>query len=284
MLGCLLSQAGEPAAASECLAQYMTQAWEQNYGRKRTPGESVKDPEFLLIGTGKGGSTALYDYLVDHPLVCPAVVKEVDFWTSYFSYGYAWYRACFMPIPASAAQITGEGSIRCLWHDEAPARVAAFRPDMKLLLIIRDPVARAFSDYHMRRRLGHPVPPWEQFVEQELQRYPRCPLEVDELPRAHGEGSLLLGGAVLPFLKRWLQYFPAHQFLVLHNEDLSRDLAGTVNLAYKFLGLPPHELTTTARSNTGDYTPLSPELEVRLRQWYQPHQKALSEFLATEMA
>ncbi len=284
LLGCLLSQLGESRAASECLAQYMTQAWEHSYGRAPAPGQPVKDPEFLIIGTSKSGSSALYDYLVDHPLICPAVVKEVNFWTDYYSHGYEWYRACFMPIPASAMHITGEGSIRSLWQEEAPQRVAAFRADMKLLLILRDPVARAFSDYHMRKRLGHQVPHWEMLVQQELERYPRCPLEADELPRSYGEGSLLLGGAVLPFLKRWLQCFPAHQFLILQNEDLSRDVVRTVNIAYKFLGVPPHQLTSTARSNVGSYPPLSAELELRLRQWYQPHQRALAEFLATEMA
>ncbi len=284
LLGCLLSQLGQVREASESLVQYMTHAWEQGCRTRAEPPTPVKDPEFLIIGTGKSGSSALYDYLIDHPLICPAVVKEVNFWTTYYSHGYEWYRACFMPIPASAPQITGEGSICSLWHEEAPHRVAAFRQDMKLLLILRDPVSRAYSDYHMRKRLGRPVPQWELFVQQELEIYPQCPLETDELPRSDGEGSLLLGGAVLPFLKRWLQYFPAEQFLILRSEDLSRDVSGTVNIAYKFLGLPPHQLTTTARSNVGSYPPLSPALELRLRQWYQPHQRALAEFLATEMA
>jgi tetratricopeptide (TPR) repeat protein len=284
LLGCLLSQLGEATAASETLAKYMAHAWEQGYGTRADPRRPVKDPEFLIIGTGKGGSTALYDYLVDHPLVCPAVVKEVNFWTTYFSHGYAWYRACFMPIPAGAPQITGEGSIASLWHDQAPSRVAEFRPDMKLLLIIRDPVARAWSDYQMRRRLGHNLPAWEALVERELQQFPQCPLSPEDLPGASCKGSVLLEGAVLPYLKRWRRHFTARQFLVLRNEDLSRDVQHTVDIAYDFLGLPRHTLSSTARSNVGNYAALSPAVEQRLRDWYQPHQDALSNFLATEMA
>jgi tetratricopeptide (TPR) repeat protein len=283
-LGCLLSQLGHAGAASEYLTQYMAQAWQRDYKPSPIPPQPVKDPEFLIIGTSKSGSSALYDYLVDHPLICPAVVKEVDFWTTYYNNGYAWYRACFMPIPASAAQITGEGSIRSLWHEDAPQRVAAFRPDMKLLLILREPVARAYSEYHMHKRLGEPLPEWEELVTRELAMFPQCPLEPNDLPQHYSEQSLLVNGAVLSFLKRWLQYFPAQQFLILRSEDLSRNVAGTVNLAYQFLGVPPHQPRSTARSNVGSYPPLSPALEQRLRQWYQPHQNALAEFLATEMA
>jgi tetratricopeptide (TPR) repeat protein len=292
LMGCLLSKRGEGSAATRYLARYMAQSWEQQSSgkinvqptAKPTAPEPVKDPEFLIIGTSKSGSSALYDYLVDHPLVCPAVVKEVNFWTTYFNFGFEWYRACFMPIPASAAHISGEGSIRSLWHQQTPQRVASFRPDMKLLLILREPVARAYSEYHMRKRLGEDLPPWETLVAQALDVLPHCPLETDDLPERYDMNNVLLNGAVLPFLKRWRKYFPAKQFLVLRSEDLARDVTGTVNLAYTFLGLPPHRLSATARVNVGSYPPLAHELERRLRLWYQPHQGALSEFLAREMA
>lgn len=282
-LGCLLSQLGQGSAASESLSQYMAQAWQRYCGATAAAPGRVKDPEFLIIGTAKSGSSALYDYLVDHPLVCPAVVKEVSFWTTYYSHGCDWYRACFMPIPASAPQITGEGSIRSLWDEDAPRRVAAFRQDMKLLLILREPVARAYSEYHMRQRLGEAMPAWDALVEQELAMFPQCPLAPDELPRQDGGNHLLVNSAVLGFLRRWLRHFPARQFLVLRSEDLRGDATGTVNLAYRFLGLPPHRPAVAARSNVGTYPPLNPELERRLRQWYQPHQRALEKFLATEM-
>jgi tetratricopeptide (TPR) repeat protein len=283
-LGCLLSRLGEVSAARETLAEYMAHAWQQGYSTRIAPLTPVKDPEFLIIGTSKSGSSAMYDYLIDHPLICPAIVKEVDFWTTYYSHGHDWYRACFMPIPASAAHITGEASIGSLWYAQAPQRVAAFRPDMKLLLLLRDPVARAYSEYHMHKRLGEAMPRWEECVRVELEKFPQCPLEPDDLPDPYDESNILTNGAVLPFLKRWLRHFPAKQFLILRSEDLSRDVCGTVSIAYKFLGLPPHQLTSTARHNVGSYPPLPRDIELRLRQWFQPHERALSEFLAAEMA
>ena len=198
---------GQVREAAEQLSKRMRRAWQRDYNIVAAAGVPSKDPEFMIIGTAKGGSTALYDYLIDHPLICPAVVKEVNFWSRYYSYGYQWYRSCFMPIPVTAPHITGEGSIHSLWHQGVPPRLAAFRKDMKLLLIVREPVARAYSDYHMRRRHGEEIPEWEERVEQELDRFPQCPLETDELPRSYNDGSLLISGAVLPFLKRWLQYF-----------------------------------------------------------------------------
>lgn len=282
--GCLLGRAGRTAEATERLRDFMRRAWQQSQALPGEPSAPIKDPEFVIIGLAKSGSTALYDYLVDHPLVCPAVVKEVYFWDRHHDYGWEWYRSCFMPIPATAPQITGDGSVTSLWHGDAPRRVFEFREDMKLLVILRDPVARAYSDYHMRKRLGHDLAPWETLVQEEMDRYPRCPLTPDELPLSDVTEGLLMQGAALPLLKRWRRHFPARQFLVLRNEDLSVDVQRTVNAAYAFLGLPPHQLTTTTRRNVGEYPPMSSELAQTLREWYRPHQEALERFLATEMA
>ncbi|MEZ5573713.1 MAG: sulfotransferase domain-containing protein [Halioglobus sp.] len=283
ILGFVLGKMGCVAEATEVLQQHMLLAWKRDYQASAGSSLPVKEPEFIIIGSGKGGSTALYHYLVDHPLICSAIIKEVMFWDKYYDYGLAWYRACFMPIPENAPQITGEGSITSLWQEDAPHRVAEFRRDMKLLLIIRDPVDRAYSDYHMHRRLGHELLEWDVLAEQVLQQFPRCPLEPDEtLDIVHGH-KFLIHSAILPYLKRWRAYFPAQQFLILRNQDLSADAQGTVNAAYAFLGLPPHTLSSTARSNVGSYPAMSIELEQRLRRWFQPHEDALANYLATDM-
>ncbi|MBK6740405.1 MAG: sulfotransferase domain-containing protein [Haliea sp.] len=256
---CLIGHMGQVEEATAQLLQYMKAAWHRDYSQWATlSSQTHKDPEFVIIGTEKGGSSALYSYLIDHPLICPAVVKEVNYWSSNQVHGSAWYRACFMPIPAMALQITGEASIFSLWHEQAPEKMAVFRADMKLLLILRDPVQRAYSAYQMRKRLGADMPNWDVLVEQELHAHPYCPLQPEDLPAGYQGSSMMLNGAVLPFLKRWMCYFPRAQFLILQNSDLSSDTQATVNAAYTFLDLPAHTVSSTQRLNVGTYAPMAP--------------------------
>ncbi len=134
-------------------------------------------PAFLIIGQMKAGTTALYSYLCRHPRVVPAMIKEVQYWSRYYEAGEAWYRAHFMPIPPGSDLITGEASPTYFADPDAPARIARVRPDMRLILLLRDPVARAYSAYRMRVRLGREQRSWEAVVDSEIAARPICPLD-----------------------------------------------------------------------------------------------------------
>jgi hypothetical protein len=154
---------------------------------------------------------------------------------------------------------------------------------MKLILILREPVARAFSEYNMFVRMGLERRSWEECVEEQLADLPRCPVEAGELPGARvPECNFLLKGASLPVLKHWLDSHEKNKLLVLQNSDLSRDTAATMNRVFAFLGLPEHNIVAPPRINLGFYKPQSDQLKRRLQEWYRPHQEALAEFLARE--
>ena len=121
-------------------------------------------PDFLIIGTQRGGTTSLYNYLVEHPGIGAASIKEVHFFdTPHFKQGLAWYRGHF----PSAFQryyverslkhgfVTGEASPYYLFHPHAPKRVAGLMPQMKLIVMLRNPVDRAYSHYHHEVAGGH---------------------------------------------------------------------------------------------------------------------------------
>ena len=108
-------------------------------------------PAFLIIGVQKGGTTSLYNYLIQHPHIAPALEKELRFFDYKFHKGLAWYQAHF-PLIAYArfvqqvyqrALITGEASPNYLFDPRAPQRVAHTLPDVKLIVLLRNPVARA---------------------------------------------------------------------------------------------------------------------------------------------
>ncbi len=95
-------------------------------------------PDFMIIGTQRGGTTSLYNYLLAHPQIVAATKKEIHFFDKKFQRGIAWYRAQFPSLIQSdigrQGVITGEASPYYLFHPHAPARAALVVPKTKLIV------------------------------------------------------------------------------------------------------------------------------------------------------
>ncbi len=102
-------------------------------------------PNFLYIGTSKAGSTWLFKVLDWHPEVYITPAKGLYFFCNHFHYGWDWYRSQFQPGPRQP--IVGEISHSYLFSREACRRIQESLPDVKLMVCLREPVERAFSDY-----------------------------------------------------------------------------------------------------------------------------------------
>ncbi|MGZ8242887.1 sulfotransferase domain-containing protein [Methylomagnum sp.] len=274
---------GRHDAAQNLFRQAAAQHWLRRHGPAWTTGaEEIpsKPPQFLMIGQAKAGTTALYKSLCAHPRIGPPLLKEPQFWSEHYGAGEAWYRALFPPTPLGAAKITGEASTTYFTHPEAPGRIAQAMPTGKLILLLRDPVARAYSEYRMYVRLGWESRTWEDIVATDLESLPACPLDFDAPDTDAPPNSILTRSAALPHLKRWLCYFPREQLLILRSSELAEDMPGTLGRVFAFLGLPPFVPEDAKRENEGRYPPMVPETEQRLRDWFAPHQQALESFLA----
>lgn len=250
----------------------------------RMPGElgaNPATPSFLMIGQAKAGTTALFTYLSSHSRFEAPLIKEPHFWSYYSAAGEDWYRAHFPPLPLGSERITGEASTTYFPHPEAPRRIAAALPEVKLIVLLRDPVARVYSEYWMIVRYGTEKRSWEEVVAEELESMSSCPLDVEALERIEGKHFYLPRSAALPHLQRWLAYFPKNQLLILQNAELAHDLRGTLRRVCAFLGLPPFVPRHVKRENEGRYPPMAEATEQRLREWFAPHQQALENFLAT---
>ena len=112
-------------------------------------------PDYLIIGTKRGGTTSLQQYLTAHPDVLePKAAKASHYFDANFSKGWSWYRAHF-PLQrwmdreraAGRPVVVGEASPYYCFHPLALDRIAARVPDVKLIIVLRDPVERAWSHY-----------------------------------------------------------------------------------------------------------------------------------------
>jgi hypothetical protein len=216
-------------------------------GVRRSTSQLRPLPDFLIIGGQRCGRTSLCYYLRAHPQVLPALAKELHFLTRHRSCGEGWYRAQF-PLRARrtsrrvTAPLTFEATRYYLFHPLTAARAAQLLPEVKLLVLVRDPVSRAWSHYRHMVHLGLEPLPLEEALAQEPVRLAG---EVERIQSAPGHDavryrrySYLARGASAEQLRRWLAHFPADRSLVLGSEQLLADPAGGYARVLEFLDLP----------------------------------------------
>jgi hypothetical protein len=136
-------------------------------------------PDYLIVGTQRGGTTTLHHWLAAHPGVLPArLTKGVHWFDTGFARSEAWYRSHFPSrrVRDAAARrlgyepVVGEGSPYYMFHPFAPTRIASVLPDPRLLVVLRDPVERAWSQYHHETARGFEDLPFEAALEAEAGR------------------------------------------------------------------------------------------------------------------
>lgn len=252
-------------------------------------------PDFLILGAQKAGTSSLYKYLLQHPAILPAYRKEIHFFTIpalYFK-GHNWYRGHFPTglVRAQAQQrLTGEASPSYLFFPLVPKRVHQVMPQAKLIVLLRDPVARAFSNYHHQVRRGLETLSFEEAIEQEQERLGNDLQKTIENPQFHSLNlahfSYLLRGEYVTQLKRWRNFFPATQMLILKSEDFYDDPQQTVMQVASFLNLPTWQPNSTIfkQYNPGIYDKMNPQTRQRLSRYFQPANEELYEFLGRNLA
>jgi hypothetical protein len=213
-------------------------------------------PDFLIVGTQRGGTTSLYRYLAEHPSMAPTLVsKGVRYFDAEYARGPSWYRGHFPPRAYASMHravrhtplITGEGSPYYLFHPLAAERAAATVPNVKVIAMLRNPVSRAYSHYQHEVDGGfEELTTFEAAIEAEPGRLrgeaERLAAEPGTTSYAHRHFSYLARGRYAEQLEVWLRYFPRDQVHVMRSEDLFGDPEATYGEVLDFLGLPPHSL------------------------------------------
>ncbi len=242
-------------------------------------------PKFLILGVQKGGTTSLYSYLTAHPLIRSAVVKEVHFFDFHYACGESWYRAHFVPASwLQPGQITGEASPEYIFSPFAAKRVEAFDPDMKLIVLLRNPVERAYSQYQMSLRRERETLTFPEALEREEERL-RAERERMGEERAFARGlshihqSYKAKGHYAEQLETWFKVFPREQMLVLESEAFYRDTAGAYARTIQFLDLPEHRLESYRNVNNWGYSNLEPDIRTQLEAYFAPHNERLEALL-----
>ncbi|MCX7848245.1 MAG: sulfotransferase domain-containing protein [bacterium] len=209
---------------------------------------------FLIAGTQKGGTTALAHFLAQHPHVFISRQKELHFFDrdKYFrarTPNYTWYHQHFQGCDGYRA--VGEATpIYMFWPAAAP-RIHAYNPAMKLILLLRNPIERAYSDYIMERRRGFELLPFRWAIRVE-------PLRRRWLPSLLARHYLYTSrGFYSQQIQHLLHYFPREQMLILKTEELREDHYGTLQRVCAFLGVDPFPAIKQEIVFSNEYAPMS---------------------------
>lgn len=231
-------------------------------------------PDFLLIGAPRCGTSQFYIILGRHPQIERAAYKELHYFDWNYGKGWEWYRSLF-PQDISPGSITGEATPRYLAHPDVPERVASDLPNVKLIAILRDPVKRAYSHYHLLKRRGESRS-FEEVVEVE-----EAWLEENTLDEI-APSNLLTTGVYVEHLKRWHEFFPPERLLMLESGDFFTAMRETLERTRKFLGLKPHRFNLKTQRSKPEYEPMRPDTEERLKRFFAPHNERLYEYLGRD--
>jgi hypothetical protein len=257
-------------------------------------------PDFLILGAMKAGTTSLYRYLAQHPGFARGKRKEeVHYFDKHWAKGIAWYER-FFPSRWDRARasltgrrlFTGESSPYYLFHPCVPARVKACLPRAKLIVLLREPVARAWSHYHHSFRKGDETLGFEEALAREPERLrgeeERLLRDDSYYSKAHRHFSYLARGIYADQLERWLQSFERERLLVLKSEDFFAQPRDAVAKVTDFLDLAPRDPASYVREfaihNPGEYAHLDAATEARLRAYFAPHNERLAALLGPEFA
>ena len=235
----------------------------------------VKVPNFIIIGCQRCGTTSLYTYLAQHPQILTPIKKEMDFFSWHFERGIDWYLAHFPPMPRGEQFLTGEASPSYFDSREAPERPYSLFPEAKLIVLLRNPVDRAISQFYRLTNLNWEARSLDRVISDEIERLNQNP----EYIIGEEPGNYLARGRYIEFIKNWRTFFPPEQLLILKSEDFYAGAAATVKQVLEFLDLPEYQLSEYQNANPGSYPPVNQSIRDWLRDYFRPYNQQLEEYL-----
>jgi hypothetical protein len=253
-------------------------------------------PDFLIIGAQRCGTTSLQRYLIQHPCIAPAFRKEVHFFDRNLKKDMIWYREHFPSLPYKyyvttilrRRFMTGEATASYIFYPHAAKRVLETVPGAKLIVLLRNPVDRAYSHYQHEVSLQYEALSFEEAIEREPERLfgEREKIVADQrydsYPYDHY--SYLSRGLYVDQLEAWINVFPKEQIFIVRSEDFFAEPSRIFRQVLRFLELPAWEPPGYAPYNAREYTTMDGAMRKRLIQYFEPHNRRLHELLGRNFA
>lgn len=246
-------------------------------------------PDALVIGAQRSGTSTLFRHLARHPEAAASRRKEVEYFSRYHAEGEQWYRAHFA-LSGGRRRVSFEATPDYLFHPLAARRAAALLPDARLVVMLRDPVERAWSHHRHMVALGYEDLRFDDALDAELARcapgLARLAVDPLHVPLSLLRFSYAARGHYAEQLRRWLEVYPRSSLLVIRSEDFFADPAVEFARVVDHLGLrpwQPDEFVNVSRADGDHVRPQVPgEVRHRLAATFDPTNAQLVELLGPD--
>ena len=209
----------------------------------------MRNPNFFIVGAPKCGTTALFRFLEHHPQVFLSDPKEVNFFSKKELEEQNLYYQDFKPKnekeylnlfknAEKQHKIIGEASVSYLYYPDVAKRIYSFNPDSKIVILLREPVSRAWSHYLMDKRLG--------LVKKELMEIFKSKESIDSL---NFQQYFLLGNYSIQ-IERYIRFFGKGNVKIFFSDDLKNNTDNVVAELYQFLGIKYYQIAEETSHNS----------------------------------
>jgi len=258
---------------------------DQDHATLQWPCPDRLRPSAVIIGAQKCGTTSLFKYLREHPRIRAPRTKESRYFDKRWDRGLEWYARQFprrRPLPGS--QTTIDASPASLFDPQAPARAARTLPDATIIVLLRNPIDRAYSHYRHNIRRGRAVDSFEAEIEKEPERVQRAVATLQTQGRYINKdffhASYLTRGQYAGQIRAWLEHFDPSRTIILQSEAMFADPQRSLDAVTDRLGLPRHRLRNPeAHGFGGAHDPVKPETRAALERYFAPFNRELAELL-----
>jgi Sulfotransferase family len=263
------------------------------------------DPDLVIVGVKRGGTTSLFRDLERHPGMCPLIPsanrfplrenqKGVHFFDSNFDRGHTWYRSHF-PTRFSrrlterrvGSTFTAEASPYYFFHPLAAQRIAAALPHALFVVLLRDPVERTVSHWSEQTRNGVETLPLRAALDAEEGRLGQSATQLEggavATSHAHEQQSFATQSEYADSLRRWFDWAGRDRVHVAFSEDYYGDPAAVVGAITDRIGVArmPPDAVGDHRNAASRPTDLDPDIELRLIDRFRPDVERVTALLGT---
>jgi len=245
-------------------------------------------PDFLVIGAKRCGTTSLYQHLPEHPCISKSPHDNMGFFNDNFHLGVNWYKS-FFPTTFTRKKIKSkfgnflafDVTTKYMEEESTANNVYQTKPNMKIIIILRNPVDRAYSQYHLSVRQTAERRSFEDVVEENMNRlnkeshehYGRKPKFSVE------EDNHLKKGLYALQLRYWLKIFPRENILIVSTEEFESNQQIIYNKIFEFLNISKFEVKNTKKMEKGNYPPMKSETRNLLLDYFRSHNHELFELI-----
>jgi hypothetical protein len=254
-------------------------------------------PGFLIVGAQRCGTTSMYRALSQHPAVLKAVLhKGIHYFDTNYLRGMWWYQAHF-PLKAHArrverstgtAPVTFESSPYYMFHPLAAQRIAAGLPGVKLLVLVRDPVERAYSAHVHELARGYETEPFERALELEATRLDgeaeRILADPAYVSHSHQHHAYRARGQYVEQIERLEKLVGRDRIHVVDSGEFWANPEPSFRAVLEFLELPHGAAIVFDQHNARRRAPMSDELRAELRQHFRPYDDRLAQWLGRKLS